>query len=271
MRLALGLTVAGGSAAALNWGWVAQHAAASSLPALTLGRPLRSLATLFRDRSWLTGFTAGIGGWALYVLALRLAPLSLVQAVSAGGVGLLALLAQRASGIRLVRREWAAVVVAIAGLALLAVSLRGSAGVGGSWSKAAIAVWMGASLVGAALLAFPAARVLAAGAGLGLAAGMLYAAGDVGTKAAVAGGAALLFVVPLLFCHGLAFVSLQLGFQRGGALATAGTAALLTNALPIGAGLVLFHEGLPQGALGALRVLAFVCVVVGAATLARPE
>jgi hypothetical protein len=271
VRLAVGLAVAGGSTAALNWGWVAQHAAASSLPALRLTRPLRSLRTLFADRSWLAGFLAGIGGWVLYVLALRLAPLSLVQAVSAGGVGLLALLTQRASGVRLSRREWTGVAVAIAGLAALAISLWGGGAAGGAWSRAAVAVWMGASLAAAAFLAFPASRLVAAGAGLGLAAGVLYAAGDVGTKAAVAGGVALLFVVPLLVCHGLAFVSIQLGFQRGGALATAGTASLLTNAVPIAAGLTLFHEGLPSGALGALRILAFACVVLGAATLARPE
>jgi hypothetical protein len=159
----------------------------------------------------------------------------------------------------------------VTGLAVLAISLWGGSVVGGGWSRAAVAAWMAVSLVAAALLAFPAARLLAAGAGLGLAAGTLYAAGDVGTKAAVAGGVAVLFVVPLLVCHGLAFVSLQLGFQRGGALATAGTATLLTNALPIAAGLALFHEGVPSGMLGALRVLAFACVVLGAATLARPE
>ena len=65
------------------------------------------------------------------------------------------------------------------------------------------------------------------------------------------------------------FVALQLGFQRGYRLATASTSTLLTNALPIAAGLALFHEHLPPGPLGALRVAAFVCVVAAAALLAR--
>ena len=77
-------------------------------------------------------------------------------------------------------------------------------------------------------------------------------------------------VPALLACHGLAFVALQLAFQRGGALATAGVASLLTNSLPIAGGLVLFHEPLPGGGLGFARVLAFAWVVVGAAALARP-
>jgi hypothetical protein len=83
----------------------------------------------------------------------------------------------------------------------------------------------------------------------------------------VHGGARLAFVPVLLACHGLAFVSLQLGFQRGGPLATAGVATLLTNALPIAAGFVVFTESLPGGILGVLRVVAFFLVVLGAAAL----
>jgi enterochelin esterase-like enzyme len=107
-------------------------------------------------------------------------------------------------------------------------------------------------------------------AGLGSAAGILYAAGDVGTKAAVSGGFHIWFVPALLACHGLAFVALQLGFQRGGALTTAGLATLWTNALPIVAGMVVFGEPLPGGVLGAARIAAFVAVVAGAALLTRP-
>ena len=68
-----------------------------------------------------------------------------------------------------------------------------------------------------------------------------------------------------------AFVALQLGFQRGDALATAGMATLWTNALPIAAGTMLFGESVPSGMRGVARVAAFVCVVLGAALLARPE
>ena len=78
-----------------------------------------------------------------------------------------------------------------------------------------------------------------------------------------------MLVPAVLAAHGLAFVALQLGFQRGGALQTAGTASLLTNALPIAAGLALFHEHLPGGALGALRVAGFVLVIAAAAVLVR--
>jgi hypothetical protein len=99
----------------------------------------------------------------------------------------------------------------------------------------------------------------------------MYAAGDVGTKAAVGGGARLWFVPALLACHGVAFVCMQLAFQRGGRLATAGLAVLWTNALPILAGTVLFGEALPPGWRGAARIAAFGLVLLGAVALSRPD
>jgi hypothetical protein len=261
--LAAGLGLALASAAALNWGYFAQHGAASALPPLTLRRPLASLRLLFGNLRWLAGFLVGIGGWVLYVGALALAPLSLVQAVSAGGIGLLALLVSRGAGLTAWERR--GVLVAVAGLALLGASLSGqtSSGSGGAWL--AVGAWIAISVAAAGAAV---RLVWSGGAGLGIAAGLCYAAGDVATKAAVPGGARLAFVPVLLACHGLAFVALQLGFQRGGVLATAGLATLLTNAVPIAAGTTLFGEGL--GSLPPLRVLAFACTVLGATLLARP-
>lgn len=265
-RIAAGLALALLSACALNWGYFVQHGVASGLPPLTVRKPLRSLAALFGNRRWLAGFFTGIGGWVLYVAALALAPLSLVQASSAGGLGVLAAL----TGVRS-RRERLAVAASIAGLALLGISLAGGNGVVGHVSLLGAAVWMGASVVVAGLAAGPAANLIARGAGLGIAAGVLYAAGDVGTKGAVSGGFHVAFVPALLACHGLAFVALQLGFQRGSALTTAGLATLWTNALPIAAGMTVFGEPLPPGFLGAARIAAFAAVVAGAALLTRPE
>ena len=261
MNLGAGLTLALLSAFALNWGWLEQHGATQELPALSGRHPVQSLRLLFGDRAWLVGFGVGLAGWAFYVVALALAPLSLVQATSAGGIGILAALAHRRGH----AGRWPAVSVAIVGLALLAVSRAGGTPKSTTVSVAGLAVWLSGSTILTALLG---AR--GSGAALGLAAGTLYAAGDVATKAAVGGGA-WLFVVPVvLAAHGAAFVALQLGFQRGTPLATAGTSTLLTNALPIAAGIVLFHEGLPHGTLGALRVIAFASVILAAALLAYP-
>ena len=250
--IAVGLLLAAASTVAINGGYALQHDAASALPPLTLRRPLASLLALFRTPRWLVGFLGGIAGWVLYVVALRLAPLSLVQAAAAGGVVVLAFGAGRLS-----RAEWGGVAAAVGGLALLAASLGAHTG-SARGSALSVAVWMSCSVAVAGI-----AAVFRNG--LGTTAGVLYAAGDVGTKAAIVGGARLWFVPGLLACHGLAFVALQLAFQRGRRLATAGVAVLWTNALPIAAGMALYSES--SG--GALRIVAFALVVLAATALAR--
>jgi hypothetical protein len=182
----------------------------------------------------------------------------------------LAILVERTTGVPLARRERLGVAAAVAGLVLLGISLAGGSATGHHAAWPLVAAWVGGSLAVAAVAVGPLAARLTAGAGFGVAAGVLYAGGDVATKAAVVGGASLVFAAAVLGSHGLAFVALQLGFQRGSALATAGVSTLLTNALPIVAGMTIFGESLPSGALGALRVVAFAAVVMGAAMLARP-
>jgi hypothetical protein len=270
MSTVAGLVLALLSTAALSYGFYRQHAASGQLPALSLRHPLRSLAALFSSWRWLAGFVIGLSGWVLYIVALRFAPLSLVQATSAGGVGLLALLVRHGGG-RLSRNDRAGVVAAVAGLALLGMSLPLSlpAPVRGApiaWQLPL--TWTLISVCLAAAAAGPLARRLRPGAGLGAASGLLYAAGDVATKAFVSGThPVVLFVGLLLICHGLAFVALQLAFQRGSALATAGLSTLLTNALPIVAGLAVFAEAIPSGIPGALRGVGFAGTVLGAAML----
>jgi uncharacterized membrane protein len=271
LSLVVGLLLALLTAAAFNWSWVAQHTITSQLPTLTIRRPRRSLGLLFGHRRWLVAFLIGVAGWGFYIVAVHLAPLSLVQAVSAGGIGLLAVLAQRALGQRLPRREWLGVGIAVVGLVLLAASLAGGENHARHGSWLAVLGWFVASWLVAGLSIGPLAPLLAPGAGLGLAAGLMYAAADVGTKAAWYGGYDLLLIAPVWACHGFAFTFIQLSFQRGRALATAGLSSFCTNALPIAGGIAVYHEQVPEGALGALRVLAFVCVVIGAAAVARRE
>jgi hypothetical protein len=268
MNLALGLVLALVSTAALSYGAYLQHSASGTLPALALRHPVRSLTSLFTSWRWLAGFVTGISGWALYIAALRFAPLSLVQATSAGGVGLLALLVRLGGG-TLTRRERVAVATSVGGLLLLGLSLPAGAAPAAPVTWQAPLIWTLASVLLAGVAAVPAAGVLRPGAGLAAAAGLLYSAGDVATKAAVDGThPVLLFWGLLLACHGFAFVCLQLSFQRGTALATAGVSALLTNVLPILGGLIVFAEHMPGGAAGVVRGIGFAGAVVGATLLA---
>lgn len=268
MKLAAGLVLALLSTAALSYGFYLQHTASGTLPVLRLRHPISSLSTLFTNRQWSVGFVTGLGGWALYIIALVFAPLSLVHATSAGGVGLLALLVRFGGG-RLSGTERFAVALSVGALLLLGLSLPAGVGHGAPPSWQAPLGWVLASMLLAGVAAVPAAAALRPGAGLAVAAGLLYSAGDVSTKAAVGDTSpVLLFALLIPVCHGLAFVSLQIAFQRGTTLATAGVSTLLTDVLPILAGLTVFAEHLPGGAAGVVRGLGFGGAVLSATFLA---
>jgi hypothetical protein len=268
--IAIALVLVLGSTGLVNVAYLREHAAASAMPPLSLRRPIISLRTLMGDRRWVSGFVMETGGFALYVAALALAPLALVQSVGAGGIGLLALGSARMSSRRLSGREAAGALISVLGLLLLALSLIGGHAQSARGSVVAIVAWLAATAALAVLVLLGSRRLVRADAAFGIAGGLLFSIGDISTKVATQGDARIAFAVTLVAGYVLGTSLLQIGYQRGAALAVAGIASLLTNALPIAAGTVLLDEAVPSGALGVLRVLAFATVVAGAILLARP-
>jgi hypothetical protein len=271
MGIAVALVVTLISACALNVGYLIEHSVASQLPPLSPRHPLRTARLLLSQPRWLLGFGIEASGWLLYVLALALAPLALVQATAAGGVGILAVMVARYRKVPLTQLERLGVALSVVGLVLLGISLAGAHGEGSNGSYLAVGVWVGASLVGGLAAARLLPRFVSGGPAYGIATGVLFAAGDVSTKAAVGGGGRLVFVVALIGCYALGTMLLQAGFQRGNPLTTAGIATLFTNALPIVAGETIFAEPRPTGWLGVVRVLSFGLVVAGAVALSRHQ
>jgi len=270
-QTAIALLLALAATTLTNVAYLREHEAAAALPALSLRRPLHSVQVLLTDRSWLVGFALESGGFALYVAALALAPLTLVQSVSAGGIGILAFASARMRRRRLGRHELAGVLVSMLGLLALAVSLAGGSGEGAGGSTAEILLWLGATS-GAAVLALALGRRFGALAvAEGVAGGLFFSIGDISVKVATQGGARAAFAIGVIVGYSLGTAFLQLGYQKGGALTVAGLATLLTNALPIAAGTVVLGEPVPPGALGGVRILAFAAVTLGAILLARPD
>lgn len=264
----IGLVLALLSALAVNWAYTKEHDAAARLPPLSFRQPRRSVASLVSNRLWLIGFGTETAGWVVYVAALRLAPLSLVQAVSASGIAVLALLSVHGHPSRLSRREQLAVLAALVGLVLLALSLIGSTPVSHSPDAALTVIWLIASAAAAVIL-MVAQTSIARAASLGLAAGLLFASGDVSAKLVSFGGIWLAALLPLVACYATGTGVLQRAFQHGSALTAAGLATLVTNAVPIAAGFVLFDETLPHDPRGALQIGAFAAIVASATLLGR--
>jgi drug/metabolite transporter (DMT)-like permease len=266
----IGLTVAFTSALVTNTAYSLEHDAAAALPPLSPRRPFRSAKLLLGDRRWLIAFAAETTGWLMYVAALRLAPLALVQAVAASGVAVLAFATARGHPSRLARREQGAVVLAMAGLVLLALSLVGTAESDQHPPVLGIIIWLAACGAGAALLIAVPTR-FARAASLGLAAGLLFADGDISAKLVGYGGWWLVALVTLIVAYAVGTSLLQWAYQRGDALTAAGMATMATNAVPIAAGFVLFGETLPRGMRAVLQVAAFACLVASAVALGHQQ
>jgi hypothetical protein len=258
------------SAVAVNWAYTREHDAVVGLPPMSPRRPLRAAAALLRSRAWLSAFGTETAGWLVYLAALRLAPLALVQAVSASGIAVLALAGARGHPLRLPRRELLAILLAIGGLVVLGISLVGSHPTDHVPSAVHAVVWLGACAGAAAALSVVRPN-LSHAALLGLAAGLLFSGGDISAKLVVHGGAWLLAALPLVGFYALGSIQLQSAFQHGDAVTAAGIATLTTNAVPIAAGILLLHETLPGGANRVLQVAAFVLIVVGATLLTDPR
>src|SRR5215204_4411903 len=186
MLLGLALTLA--SAFTTNLGFLLRHRGAVAAPAVDVRRPLRSVAGLFRSKWWTLGYVLAAIAYALHVGGLALAPLSLVQAVLAGGLVLLGVIAERWFGFHLGRREWTGVVLASIGLAFLTLTAAGETGGSTSdYSLAAMLAWESALVgIGTLLIIMHRTQPYDSRKGilLGVAAGLLFTVSHVAVKAA---------------------------------------------------------------------------------------
>jgi hypothetical protein len=268
--LILALATAFGSVA----GFLYKFRGARSSPEVELRRPLHSTVELFRSRVYTLGIGIGLGSWFFHVGALSLAPISLAQATTAGGLVLLSFLADLLFGITVTRREWMAVALAAGGLAALAATLPGARGAQSHYGAASLDGFLAGVCAAGALLALAHRRGLV----LAVSAGMLWAASDTAVKALSAHLSAqgagvvldpLALVVLLASLVGLLISARSL--QLGEAVPVIALTSVAANLLTIAAGPLVFSERLPNSA-GALcvQVIAFAAVVTAAALIPPP-
>src|SRR5947207_13195466 len=136
MTVQVGLLFALACAFATILAFLWKHRRAVGAPDIQMRHPLKSGAALFRSKWWSIGFAVALVAWALHVVALALARISLVQAVISGGLVFLAVLADRWFGFDLGRREWIGVALTAVGLAFLGLTVQ--SGSGGSHSSYSI-------------------------------------------------------------------------------------------------------------------------------------
>jgi len=91
----LGIAVALLCAVITQLAFLCKHRGANAAPTVDMRRPLASARALFRSKWFALGMGIAAAAWVLHVMALALAPLSMVQAVLSTGLIVVAFLGDR--------------------------------------------------------------------------------------------------------------------------------------------------------------------------------
>jgi drug/metabolite transporter (DMT)-like permease len=277
----LGILLAVGCALTTNLGFLYKHRGACAAPKVDFRHPLRSGRDLFSSKLFALGMGIAGGSWLLHVGALSMIPLSLVQAVLAGGVVLLAVMAERMLGLRVGRRQWMGLAMTAGGLVLLGISLPATHGAHSHYSLPGMIAFE-AGLITAGTLLIMGPRIGAPkhhhGVMLGAASGILFGVCDVGTKAlsGMIGAHGVLGVISpwLLVTVGasvVAFYASAKSLQDGEAIPVLAVTSMAATVSGIVGGIVVFGDPFPHHPLSiAIECLAFVLVVFAAWVIPAP-
>ena len=260
-------------------GFLLKHRGACAAPDVSLRHPVSSAVGLFRSKWFAVGMLVALVAWVFHVGALALAPLSVVQAVIAGGLVFLTVLAERYFGCSVGTRQWAGVGLTALGLVLLAITLPHN---GGHSSYSTV----GMIAFESALLALGTFLVLSKkldshehhGVMLGTAAGILFGVSDVAIKAittslGTGGGVAVLapWLLTCIAASVIAFYASARGLQKGEAVPVITLTSAAANVTAISGGILVFGDPMPGDPIGIfLQSFAFVLVIVAAALMPAP-
>ncbi len=268
----IGIALAVAVALMTNVASLLKHRGCQGTEPARIGRPIATVQALARSRWFVAGWGLAALAWLVHVAALSMAPISLVQTVLSAGAVTLAVISQRVFGDSVERRQWMALILGAAGLALLAATLPHFRGSGSEFSLAAIVGFEGGLVLLAAGIALGhRAERLAGRRGVLLAvlAGLLFALAGIAIKGLTVGGASPALIASLLAltlaCGALAQYTTVAALQRGGAIETIGLMGLVANATQIIAGIVVFGDPLSPSPAGiALQATAFTMVCASA-------
>ncbi len=276
-----GILLALACALSTNVGFLYKHRGACAAPAVDMRCPIKTARSLFRSRLFAIGMLIAAGAWIFHVGAMAMAPLSLVQSVLAGGMVLLAVMAERVFGLKIGRRQWAGLALTAVGLMLLGVTLPAAHGAHSRFSVPGM-IGFEAVLIAAGSLLIVGPRIGAPvekqGFMLGAAAGILFGVSDIAIKAisGMIGSHGILGLVSpwtaiTLAASVAAFYASAKGLQDGDpvpVIAITGTAA---NVAGILGGVIVFGDPLSGNPVSLIvQCMAFLFVLAAAWLMPAP-
>ena len=280
LAVGVGLICALLSALGTNLAFLFKHRGALEAPDVDMRHPLRSAVDLFRSKWWSIGWGVAAAAFALHVAALTLAPISIGQAVLAGGLVFLAVLAERFFGFHLGRRQWLGIGLVAVSLSLLALTGGDQTGEHSDYSLAGMIVFESIAVsVGLLLmLSHLIERIpVQPGVLLGVAAGLGFGISDVAIKALSGdlGSGPIGLLSPwsaiILTAAVFSFYASARSLQIGDGVAVIAVTSVAANLSTIVAGLAVFGDQLGTDPfLIGVRLAAFALILAGAALIPAP-
>jgi hypothetical protein len=272
----IGLILALGCALMSGVALLCKHRGAMNAPDVAMRSPLRSAGALFRSRWWAIGFGLATFAWCLHVAALSMAPLSVVQAVIAGGLALLAVPARRWFGISMGKRDVIGLALCASGLAFLALTA-GHGRADSRFTSSTLLAFEGGTLALVAVLMIGSAHQRLIGRGwvlLAVAAGTSLGVSDVALKALAetVPNSPLSLVSPwtvIAIVGGIGgFLCLARGMQLGEPVAVIVAFSACATLAAITGGILVFGDPIGSDPLSVVaRSSAFVAVIAAAALM----
>jgi drug/metabolite transporter (DMT)-like permease len=278
--MTVGLALALGGALATSCAFLLEQKGASAASAVDIRHPVQSAVALFRSRWFAIGLGVATLAWLAHVAALALAPLSVVQAVYAGGLVFLAVLAERYFGFELGRRQWLGVIVTAGGLAIIALTRGPDTSETDRHALAALIALEGGAFLAAIALIIASGRdsiPVRQGLLLAAAAGTLYGLANIAVKylTDAAESGVLEMVSPWAGAAAaagiVAFYTSARALQIGPGVEVIAITSVTANLTAIVGGVLVFRETIGVDALAIIgRVAAFSLVIAGAALMPAP-
>ncbi len=258
--------------------------AVATLPEVGFHSSFSTVKAFLSNKLILAMIVLSLVGSGFYVVAIALAPISVVQPIVGSGVVLLAYLAIKNLGESPRKVDYFAIGMNVLGVVLLGASL--AEGIPEKVKHSPETLWiLAAVIVGLAILIPAFARGSSAGrlgASLGVTVGLLYGIGAVFSRLMLVDwtnrwssqGLTVLFSSIFLLAWAASFfpavVVLQAALQKGLAVVVVPVLAGISQLVPIFVGMVALNEPFPKNiALSVIRVLGFCLILTGSVTLSR--
>lgn len=280
-RTALFLLIGTAASVLLGVGLVIMKSRSAALPAIEGWRGLRVTMRWLRDPLWAAGIVIQTAGFALYMIALSGAPVSMLAVMMQGNIAIFVLFAALFLHERARAGEWLAIAAVVAAMILLTLSLRGGA-IEQTGDRRMLGLIL---LAGVLLAALPhlSMQMRTSGVAPALASGIAFGLGSLYAKAITDAYAAAphapvvaVFASPWLYLTiatnlgGL--VLLQNSFHWARGIIAMPLSSACSNLVPIIGGILAFGERLPADRPSALlRLSAFALTIVAGGFLATAE